>query len=301
MSLSGRLPPTELFPAGEPGLRSRFVEVASGLGVRVVEAGAEDAPAVVLIPGWGCSAWIFHETLRPLAEGGFRAIAVELKGHGLSDKPQVSSEYTTVSMRDHTIEILDALGLRRAALVGHSMGAAIAVQVAAAAPERVSAVVMVAPVGFAGVPLMPLFRSLTPSFAVRALPWLAPRALIRVMLAVVYGDIRRPSHRDVDEFWAPTQFPGFTRSLRHLLHSFGWKEEFPRLAVPWMTIVGSSDKLSPADDIGRYAGPAEMARSLVVEGGGHVLFDEAPKIINSALIDFLRSDSQRNYIKQQDE
>src|SRR5512132_413677 len=119
----GRLLERELYPAGVDGVTARFIELASGLRVRVVEAGRGNPQPIVLVPGWGCSAWIFHDNLAPLASAGFHTVAVELKGHGLSDKPRAPSEYTVQSMRDHLIEILDALGFERAGVVGHSMGA----------------------------------------------------------------------------------------------------------------------------------------------------------------------------------
>jgi len=181
------------------------------------------------------------------------------------------------------------------------MGAAVAGHVAATVPERVTALVLAAPVGYAGVPLMPLFRALTPSFAVPLLPWLAPRMLIRFMLGAVFGRLRRPSRRDVDEFWAPTQFPDFTRSLRHLLHEFGWKEDFPPLAMPWMTIVGTRDWLSPADEVSRYSGAGRAAPNIVIEDAGHVLFCEAPESVNRALIDFFGEPRKAGYISTQHE
>lgn len=294
------LDPAAMYPAGEVGVRSRFVQLASGLRVRVVESGAESAPPVVLVPGWGCTAWIFHETLVPLAEMGFHPIAVELKGHGFSDKPPSPSEYTTASLRDNLLEILDALGLEKTALVGHSMGAAVAAHAAAASPERVTAIVLAAPVGFAGVPGLPLFKALTPPFAIPLLPFLARRWLVRAMLRVVYGSSSRATERDVDEFWAPTQFPNFTRALRHLLHEFDWNAPFPRLDVPTMTILGTKDRLCSAKDAERYAGGAGTAQPVLIEGAGHVIFNEAHEIVNRAIADFLRGVAEPGYILNHD-
>lgn len=301
MWVSRRLRPVEMYPAGEPGVRTRFVALRSGLRVRVVEAGDAGAPAIVLVPGWGCGAWIFHENLREIANSGFHVIAVELKGHGLSDKPREPSEYTADSMRDHLLEILDSLGLSKAALVGHSMGAAIVASVAALAPDRVSGVVLVVPVGFAGVRGMTLFRAITPRFAIPLLPLLATRALVRLMLSVAYGSRRRASPRDVDEFWAPTQFPDFTRALRHLLHEFEWAALFPRMEVPWMTVVGTDDSLSPASDVARYAGASGREPAIVIEGAGHVMFDETPAIVNRSIADFFGTDARSGYISTQNE
>jgi pimeloyl-ACP methyl ester carboxylesterase len=270
-------------------VRSRYITVASGLRIRVVEAGDDGAPAIVLVPGWGCGAWVFHETLPGLASAGFRAIAVELKGHGLSDKPRPPGDYTLGSMRAHLLEILDSLALERPHLIGHSMGAAIAAALAAAHPDRVESAVFVAPVGFRGVPGMPLFRALTPSFALPALPFIARRSLIRIMLPVVFGSLAPPTTRDIDEFWAPTRFPDFTRALRHLLHQFTWNAPFPELEVPWMTIVGTEDRLSPAGDVARYSGRDGRKKAVIVRGAGHVILLEAPEIVNAAMAEFFRT------------
>lgn len=293
-SESRRLPEGELYPAGYDDVSARFITLESGLRVRIVEAGAASEDPVILVPGWGCDAWIFHDILPFLATSGFHSIAVELKGHGLSDKPDDPREFTSESMRDHLGEILDALGLERTALVGHSMGAAIVVELATMAPGRVSGLVLAAPVGFAGVGLMRFFRLITPRFALPVLQLMSTRFLVRAMLSVVYGSLRRPSTRDIDEFHAPTRIPGFVRSLRYLLHEFDWSRPFPRLSISVMTIFGSEDVLSPADDSGRYKGDPEM----IVEGAGHVLFDEAPELLNAAIARFLR---ERVYISRQDE
>jgi non-heme chloroperoxidase len=278
--------PDGLYPHGYPGVTARFVDLRSQLRVRVVEAGNPQDPAVIFVPGWGCGAWIFHDAIPTLSACGFRAIAVELKGHGFSDKPASPSEYTLDSMSHHLIDVLDALEVERAGLVGHSMGAAIAGHVADIAPERVASLVLVAPVGFAGVKGMPLFRFITPRFALSIFPLLTTRLLVKLMLAVVYGSLRRASSEDIEEFYAPTQTPGATTALRHLLHEFSWNRPFPHLSMPWMTIVGSEDVLSPQADIARYAGKNHGAMSLVIEGAGHVIFDEAPEIVNAALCEF---------------
>ena len=298
MTLPGRLPAGDMYPAGEQDVRARFIRTASGIRVRVVEAGSPSAPPVVLVPGWACTAWIYRDTLPALAAAGFRAIAVELKGLGLSDKPSSPAEYTLEAMRDNLVAVLDALSIGAAGLVGHSMGAPIAVEAAILEPDRVTGVALVAPVGFAGVRGMGLFRALTPAVAIPALPYLASRFVVRTMLRVAYGDRHRPTDRDVDELRAPTQFPEYTRALRHLLHSFDWEVPFPRLEVPHMVIAGSKDHLSPARDADRYAGDHPV---LVVEGAGHVLFSESPEPVNSALISFFRSPRRPGYISSQNE
>ena len=279
---SHRLSDRGRYPDGVDGIAARFISLRSGLRVRVVESGSSAGFPIVLVPGWGCGAWIFHDTMLPLAACGFRAIAVELRGHGFSDKPHSSDLYTLDSMRDHLIDILDALEISSAGIIGHSMGAAVAAQVTVTSPERVRALALAAPVGFAGVRGMSLFRLITPRVAIPFLSHLVTRTLIRMMLSVVYGSLRRASSEDVEEFYAPVKTPGGIVSLRHLLHEFDWNRPYPRIRVPVMTIFGSEDVLSPASDTARY----EPAEALIVEGAGHVLFDEAPDLVGSALCKF---------------
>lgn len=291
-----RLTPAEMYPAGERGVRARIVKLASGLSVRIVEAGEETNPPVLVIPGWGCPAWIFHDNIEQVANAGFRGIVVELKGHGLSDKPSAASEYSLPAMRDHVIDVIDTLGLSSVGLVGHSMGAAIAGEVAARMNDRIFGVAFVAPVGFSGVKGMRLFRAITPRVAIPLLPLLARRGLIRAMLGVVYGSLRGATENDIDQFWAQTRFPGFTRALRHLLHEFTWKSRLQSFTSPLLVIVGTEDLLSPPDELSLFSEATGPMRSIVIGRAGHVILDESPALVNRALIDFFESARSAKYI-----
>ncbi len=287
MVLRGRLSPDEMFPAGQPELRSYHTELASGIRVRVVEAGDPEAPPVVFLPGWGCSTYIFRDTLGPVAAAGHRAIAVDLKGHGLSDKPTTVGEYTLDSMRNHVIEILDALEISRAPLAGLSMGAALAAHVAAVVPARVTSLILVSTVGFDGVPGLSAFQSLTSGPMVPVLPKVATRSVLRLMLHGVYGKLRPFTERDVDEYWAPTQFPEFTRAMRHLLHQFTWRARFPELDMPCLVISGTLDHLARGETVEVLTRSRPAMRMLTVADAGHVVFDEAPEVVNAAIVDFI--------------
>jgi pimeloyl-ACP methyl ester carboxylesterase len=67
-----------------------------------------------------------------------------------------------------------------------------------------------------------------------------------------------------------------------------------------MTIVGSKDLLSLASDVGRYSGGDGSATSVIVEGAGHVLFDESPEIVNAEVARFFGG-ARAPYILSQNE
>lgn len=285
MVLAGRLSPAAMFPAGTPELRTRYLDLASGLRVRAVERGDSDAPLVLLVPGWGCSTYVFRENFVPLAEAGYHVVAVDLKGHGLSDKPVAAGEYRLESMRLHLTQILDALG-EPAIVCGLSMGAALSAHVADSSPERVRGLVMVSPVGFSGVRGLTAVRVATASPIIPLLPRIADRKVIELLLNLVNGKLRSITRRDVDEFWAPTQFPEFTLAMRQLLHKFTWRAPFPALTVPTLLMSGTRDRFVSRESLENCCRTLPGMRHIEINNAGHVVYDEAAPIVNQALLEF---------------
>lgn len=121
-----------------------FVRAANGLRFAYVEQGERDGPVALMLHGYSDSHRSF-DLLRPHLPESWRVIAMTQRGHGKSDKAQ--DGYSVESMAADVRAFLDALGVERAVLVGHSMGAAVALQAAADIPGRVCGVVLIG--GFA--------------------------------------------------------------------------------------------------------------------------------------------------------
>ena len=118
--------------------RSEFVE-AGGLRFHYRDWGGTGEP-LLLLHGLASNARIWDLTA-PLLSGRFRVIALDQRGHGLSDKPD--GGYDFASITGDVAAFVQALGLERPALVGHSWGANVALQFAADRPEGVSALALV--------------------------------------------------------------------------------------------------------------------------------------------------------------
>jgi non-heme chloroperoxidase len=116
-----------------------FVRVNTGVRLAYIEQGARDGAAIVLLHGYTDTHRSF-DLMRPHLPRAWRTIAVTQRGHGLSDKPERG--YTLADYAADIPALLDALKIERAILVGHSMGAAVATQVAAAYPDRVAGLVL---------------------------------------------------------------------------------------------------------------------------------------------------------------
>jgi 4,5:9,10-diseco-3-hydroxy-5,9,17-trioxoandrosta-1(10),2-diene-4-oate hydrolase len=115
-------------------LADHFVEVG-GLRTRYVEQG--QGPAVLFLHGGslGSSADVFLRNLPAFARAGFRAIAYDQPGFGLTDTP---NDHSLRFRREHVLAFMDALGLKQAALVAHSQAGAMGAQLALAEPNRIT-------------------------------------------------------------------------------------------------------------------------------------------------------------------
>lgn len=94
--------------------------------------------ALVFIHGWACDMTYFGEQVPHFADR-MRVIAIDLPGHGASEKPQV--EYTQALFAESIRRVLDDAHVKRAVLVGHSMGMSVARQFYRAYPKRTAGIV----------------------------------------------------------------------------------------------------------------------------------------------------------------
>jgi pimeloyl-ACP methyl ester carboxylesterase len=283
----------EMFPAGDPAYRVSFPRLRSGLTVRSVERGDPSAPPVLFVHGWGCSAYVFNRNLPVVSDAGFRAIAVDLKGHGLSDKPVDAKDYEVDSLVEHLHEILDALDLRRPALAGHSLGGSLIYHFAARYPDRVQCLGLLSPVGLKGVPLMGLYRAATPPLLNPLLRRVRSRSFVRFALRRVYGKRGHFTAQDVEEYFAPAQFPEYAVAMRQLLHSYDWSaanhRKLKTLDVPAIGLWGTLDHLMPDDGIGVFTPLLPKISTRAIAEAGHVIPQETPDEVNTALVGLLRS------------
>jgi pimeloyl-ACP methyl ester carboxylesterase len=285
-----RLRPEEMFPAGVPGMTARSVQ-AGDVRLRLVESGPEEGRPVLLLHGWGASAYMHRYALFDLAAAGYRAIAVDLQGHGLSDKPVGAGALYRAERLLHELEcLLEILALGDVAVVGQSMGGGLALRLAHARRERVLALGLISPAGLCSIPAARIGRRISPRVLDRFASFMVPRWLVARMLRLTFGDPTLVTERDIDEYWAPSRDPDFARAMRALVCEFDWEafsdERLQSLRVPTLLILGTLDRLIP----GVVNGAARMPHArTVILGGGHNVNEELHGRVNSELLRFLSS------------
>ncbi|HRK23580.1 MAG TPA: alpha/beta fold hydrolase [Beijerinckiaceae bacterium] len=123
----------------------RFVHKGVGLNYIDVPPHEGSGPAVLLIHGFASNHsvnWVATQWVRSLTHAGYRVIALDNRGHGLSDKLYDPAEYTTFLMADDAAALLGHLGIEGAGVIGYSMGARIAAFLTRAHPRLVRVLAM---------------------------------------------------------------------------------------------------------------------------------------------------------------
>lgn len=220
-------------------------------GVRLAyrAVGALDAPPMVLLHGLGSDGSSWDEVAAALGDS-YRVYAPDQRGHGASDRP---GRYSFELMRDDVLGFLDALGLGRVTLVGHSMGGTVALLFAEAYPDRLERLVVEdSPPPFAGGDPIPL-RSRPDG----PLPFDWP------VVEAIVGQLNDPDP--------------------------AWWEKTGGIAVPTLMIAGGPDSHVPQDRVVEVAARIPEC-TLTTIAVGHQVHRDRPAEFIAAVREFLHAD-----------
>lgn len=253
-----------------------MIEVA-GTRLHVRDTGPKDAPAVVMLHGFGASLHTFEPWAEALS-ADHRVIRFDLPGAGLSE-PDPTGLYTDARSMEILLALLDRLGIERASLVGHSIGGRLAWSVAAAHPDRVDKLVLVAPDGFAS-PGFEYGKAPETSVLVKSMRYVLPKPMLRASLAPAYGDPKLLTDATVDRYYDLMLAPGARDAMIARMEQTVRHDPRPALrtiTAPVLLVWGSDDGMIPAINAQDYLREMAQARLSTFPGLGHVPHEEAPE------------------------
>ena len=265
--------------------------------IAALRGGSEGGTPVLALHGWLDNAASFVPLARHL--GGVDLVAIDLPGHGRSAHLAIGSDYSFFGSVNVVLDIADALGWERFALLGHSMGAGIASLVAAACPQRITRFVAIEALGaLAEIPERTATRMREAVAASRALP----KKALRVFPALEPAIRARMQANALSE---PVARLLVERGTREVEGGFVWSSD-PRLTLPSFTRLTEAqvadlvagiecpvkvihgDPAQPylPDPVRRAHAAALRDGELVVIPGGHHLHMEQPDEVAKAIGDF---------------
>jgi pimeloyl-ACP methyl ester carboxylesterase len=279
--------------SGPDGPRLRQVRTAVGT-LSVAEAGG--GPPAILLHGLGATKVSLLPTLAALAPS-HRVVAVDLPGFGDSVKP-LRAGYDAPYFARATVALMDALGVRRADLIGNSMGGRVALEVGLRFPARARRLALLAPslAWLRERPFAPLLRVVPPQLG---LLQPTPRAVVeRVVGRFVPGASEGWTAAGVDEFMRAYMTPrgraAFYAAARNIYLEEpsgpdGLWTRLPELAAPALFVWGRRDRLVPIGFARHVREALPAARHLELDCG-HVPQLEAPGPTHRAVQRFLAGD-----------
>lgn len=281
------------FPHGYAGIQARDVTLADGTRLRLVESGAAAAPPVLLVHGFGASAYQWRYLFASLSAAGFHVLGPDLPGHGFSQLTFPDGEYTREHYARRMALLLDALDIARAPVIGHSMGGAIVAELAWRCPQRIERLALMSAAGLGPVPWRAHAMKVIPdALAPHARP-LVSRETARIILRDVYGPDARWTERDEEELLAPYNQPEIFRSMLRTLKEFDFSlhEDAHLAQLPSGTLVlfGEADRVVRPIDLRSRVAAMRDARLELLPRVGHLPHVEAATAVSALLVDFLRA------------
>ncbi|OEJ62256.1 sigma factor sigB regulation protein rsbQ [Streptomyces agglomeratus] len=255
----------------------------------VTVVGNPQGPAVMLAHGFGCDQNMWRLTVPALVEN-YRVVLFDYVGSGRSDLSAFSEErYSSLEgyARD-VVEVCEALELRDVAFVGHSVSAMVGVLAANMAPERIGAMVMVAPSpryidddgyrgGFSAEDIDELLTSLESNY----LGWSA------AMAPVIMGNEERPElGEELTNSFCATD-PDMARVFARTTFLSDSRDDLKSVRVPTLVLECTQDAIAPRE-VGAFVHRAIPGSKLsTLDATGHCPHMSAPEATNRAITGFL--------------
>jgi pimeloyl-ACP methyl ester carboxylesterase len=238
-------------------------------------------PAVLFVHGAGMDHTVWQLPARWFAWHGHSVLAVDLPGHGRSEAPVLGS---VPELALWLGRVLDAAGVGRAAIVGHSLGGAIALEAAAALPERVARIALLGTA--AAIPV---------SAGLLTAAREAPERAYRMMTAWSHGHAARMGGHPVPGLWMTGgSLALFARNAPGVLHAdlsacVAWTSGAAaagRVRCPALVVLAANDIMTPPRNGAELARLIPGSRTVTLPDCGHMLVAEKPDATLDTLIDF---------------
>jgi 3-oxoadipate enol-lactonase len=261
-------------------------------GIQIAYQVTGQGPPLLLIAGVGYGAWFWHKVVRALAEH-LQVITFDNRGAGDSDKPD--GPYTVPMMAQDTAGLMDALDIRQAVVMGHSLGGFIAQELAVSRPDLVGKLILGATThgGPKVIPITPealevlLNREGDPvelvkrGIAVACAPGFAERQpqVVQECLGYRFGNPVPP---------AQYQAQVAAGAAMNALTDEQVSERLAGIQVPVLILFGEHDKVVPPGNADLLAKQIPDSTVKILPNAGHIYPLETPQATVQAILGFLR-------------
>jgi len=277
------------------GSASQQVVDVDGLKIHYKDTGPKDAPVLLLLHGFGSSLQTWDSWSTQL-EQRYRVIRLDLPGFGLTG-PSPVHDYSEQNDLATLTQFVDKLGLLNFSIIGHSMGGKMAWSLAASVPDRVKALVLMAPDGFPDTKDIGTKPYAMPSI-MGVIKFSLPKYLVRKSIEPAFFDAKALDDSLVNRYYDMLRAPGVRAAILERANQTIYTDPVPRLkkiTAPTLLIWGEQDQMIPSSNAQSYANVLAISQTMLLPNLGHLLQEEQPDVAVKLVTDFLNSTLKRTH------
>ena len=271
------------------------LRVPVGPGAMHVERYGHGGTAVILIHGFGTSSFLWRNIAPGITDAGHTAYAVDLFGHGESDRP-FDEDFGIAAQAEYLDAAMTALRVARGVLVGVDLGGDVALRLAATRPERVEKLVLINPPVFDELPAKDVtqLQRNTAKFAFRTTRGILGAApLIEAVLKKSVSDPEKHMPTKlIARYLAPFVGKDGTNHLLALASSISAEDledvDLRSIHVPALVLWGEEDAFVEGRVAEKLTNALPDGRLVRMPGVGRLLPEENPERLVEVLLDFMR-------------
>jgi len=253
---------------------------------------------ILLLHGYGAGMWVWEKQIDPLSQF-YKVYALDLIGHGFSDRPKIS--YTPETYIHFLRDFMDGLGIERAVIIGNSMGGGLGWAMAGLFPDRVEKLILInaVPPDVLEQVKNESFKALVAIKDLPLLPYLViasrNRDSIRWILLDCVSNIRLITPEVLERQYQLSKIKGSTwvlySTFKNAQEGIRLKDCLTRISQPTLLIWGDRDPVLPLSVGKQLHRIIPHSRLLIIEKGAHIPMWENSEEVNQAILDFLKNSS----------
>ncbi len=267
---------------------SQFLNI-DGARIHLRDTGNPNGPTIIFIHGFGASLHTWEDWSRGL-EQEFRVIRFDLPGFGLTG-PDTKVDYSDDRTNQLLLKLMDTLHVKKADIIGNSIGGRIAWYFAAKNPDRVEKLVLISPDGFESPGLNYNTKPEIPAY-LDSINFIFPQFLFKQNLEMAYTNKSVLSDQLFERYYELALYPGNRQAMLDRMRQTVLQDPalfLKDIRCPILLLWGEKDAMIPIKNAQDYLALIPQAKLQTLTKLGHLPQEEDPRYSLPYLVSFLKN------------
>jgi len=262
------------------GQQANFVQMESGANIHYRDQGSKDLPAMVMIHGMSSHLQTWEPLIAEMGDD-YRIISLDLPGFGITG-PNPTGEYGPEIYTEAVVTVMNAAKIKKATIVGSSMGGWTAWRMGLSHPNRVEGLVLISPFGAPGENKEQgnlAFKLMASPIGKALMPHFTPRSIVKQSVLQTVERDEIVTKEMVDRYYHLTRFPGNRQASLDAMETITDLSDWSKigtLKTPTLIIWGREDRLIDVSRSEQFAAELEGEQVIIYDNVGHLPMEEVP-------------------------